>query len=260
MNGVGMSATSPHSDAAAGETQLAREIVANLGPLRDFVERQLRLHEGFADLDRRQVLPDEIIDEVVIDALQRGARPAGEAAFPWLRGLARRALDQALTTAREQDAIRDEGDMDAALAPDATLDDGALGRPQSLISDSIDPDDALSPEADVEAQELRSTVASVLDALPEAEREALLLVWRDGHDLATVARIEGVPEREAQRRVADAERGLRDGLREGYGAESLPDIETIMQALEQAPLTEEHLARLTARLRTASAAVKMTTD
>ena len=189
------------------------------------------------------MLPDEIIDEVVIEALQV-ASPAGEAAYPWLRGLARRALDGALAEARKQDDMLDESDMEAALAPDAALDDGAVGRPQSLISESIDPSTAVSPEDDVLATELRTHVERVLTELPDDEREALLLQWRDGHDIDAVARIEGVAVSEARRRLANAERALRERLQASYGAAQLPDAETILQALERTPLTEEHIQRV----------------
>jgi RNA polymerase sigma factor (sigma-70 family) len=233
----------------AAVTPLARDILENLGPLRAFVTRQLRLHEGYADLRRREVLPDEIIDQVVVEALQVGTRPAGEAAFPWLRGLARRAIDGALAEAREQDDLLDESDMNAALAPDPESDDGAVGRPQSLISESIDPSTAISPEDDLLATELRANLAHALGELPEDEREALLLQWRDGHDIDTVARIEGVAVPEARRRLADAERALRVRLQASYGTSQLPDAETILQALERTPLTEEHIQRVSRHFR-----------
>jgi RNA polymerase sigma factor (sigma-70 family) len=231
----------------ASDTSLASDILDNLGPLRAFVTRQLRLREGYAVLRRREVLPDEIIDQVVIEALQLGARPAGEAAFPWLRGLARRALDRAVAEARQQDDMLDESDMDAALAPDAEFDDGAVGRPQSLISESIDPSTAVSPEDDVLATELRANLDRVLSEPPDDEREALLLQWRDGHDIDAVARIEGVPVSEARRRLASAEGALHARLQEFYGEAPLPDAETLLQALERTPLTEEHVQRVAAR-------------
>ena len=134
--------------------------------------------------------------------------------------------------------------MEAALAPDAGFDDGAVGRPQSLISESIDPSTAVSPEDDALATELRAHVERILTALPDDEREALLLQWRDGHDIEAVARIEGVSAPEARQRLASAERGLRERLQAVYGATQLPDAETILQALERTPLTEEHVQRV----------------
>jgi RNA polymerase sigma factor (sigma-70 family) len=242
----GVVATEPvaRNAPSASDTPLAHDILDNLGPLRAFVTRQLRLHEGYADLRQREVLPDEIIDQVVIEALQVGTRPAGEAAYPWLRGLARRAIDGVLADAREQDDMLDESDMNDALASDPADDDGAVGRPQSLISESIDPDTAVSPEDDALAMELRTRLDRALSELPENEREALLLQWRDGHDIGDVARIEGVAVPVASRRLADAERTLRERLQASYGTTQLPDAETILQALERTPLTEEHVQRV----------------
>jgi RNA polymerase sigma factor (sigma-70 family) len=254
MGGAVATEPSARDAPSASNTPVARDILDNLGPLRAFVTRQVRLHEGYADLSRREVLPDEIIDQVVIEALQVGTRPAGEAAFPWLRGLARRAIDGALAEAREQDAMLDESDMNSALAPDPIADDGAVGRPQTLISESIDPSTAVSPEDDVLAAELRVHLDRALSELPENEREALLLQWRDGRDIDDVARIEGVAVPEARRRLADAERALRERLQASYGAAQLPDAETILQALERTSLTEEHIQRVSTQFTTRSGA------
>ena len=50
----GAVATKPTACDAQGasDTPLARDMLDNLGPLRAFVTRQLRLHEGYADLRR----------------------------------------------------------------------------------------------------------------------------------------------------------------------------------------------------------------
>lgn len=237
------------TNAVAGGNPLEQDILANLGPLRDFINRQLQLREGYGDLKRREVLPDEILDQAVISALEQGAKPAGQAAYPWLRGLARRALDRALADAQRQDAIVYESDMGNALAPNAGADTGAVGRPQDMVSDSIDPATALSPEEDAVEDEFRGTLASVLAAMPEDEREALLLQLRDGHAAGEVARIEGVSEREAGRRIAAAERDLRERLLAIYGADDLPSTEVVVQAIERTPLTEAAIARIAARFR-----------
>jgi hypothetical protein len=64
-----------------------------------------------------------------------------------------------------------------------------------------------------------------------------------------VARIEGLTVPEARRRLADAERALRERLQAAYGAAQLPDAETILQALERTPLTEEHIQRVSRHFR-----------
>lgn len=242
-----MAGTAAGSERASA---LEHDIIENLPRLYAFVSSQLRLHEGFADLKRREVLPEEIIDATVVAALEQGARPAGEAAYPWLRGLARRQFDRALAEAREQDAIVYESDMGNALVADAEIDTGAAGRPQDMVGDDIDPATALSTEENAVEDEFQTILARVLLGLPEEEREALLLSVRDGRDAAEVARIEGIAPDEARRRIAAAEGRLRDGIVAAYGPErdDLPAIEVMAQALEETPLTEAQLARLTGRL------------
>jgi RNA polymerase sigma factor (sigma-70 family) len=228
-------------------TPLKQDILDNLGPLRDFVRRQLRLHEGYGDLKRSEVLADEIVDQVVVMALEQRARPAGEGAYAWLRGLARRALDTAVADARAQDALVDESDLGNALAPDANADTGAVGRPQEFVSAASQDDADQSPEDDAVVDELRANLARALTALPEPEREALLLQWRDGRTLAEVARAEGISDAEARRRVGAAERELRANLVELYGADNLPAPDVMAQAIERTPLSDAQLARITAR-------------
>src|SRR5215207_736054 len=47
-----------------------QEVLDHLPQLTSFVMRQLRIHEGFGDFTPREVQPEEIIDAIVLEALE----------------------------------------------------------------------------------------------------------------------------------------------------------------------------------------------
>jgi len=229
-----------------------QDVLDYLPQLTNFVLRELRIQEGFGAIRPREIQPEEVIDAVVLEALERGAsRPAGQATFPWLRGLARTVIQRQLANTQERRRWESEDveDLDRLLSPDVETDEGASGRPQPLMSADAEDTVGLTLDERAVAAEFRATVLRILHELPTELVEPLLLRVRDQRPVEEVARLEGIDAPEVERRVAEAERLLREQLQREYDdLEGVPAVEALLQAVEQETLSDAELQRLAERL------------
>jgi DNA-directed RNA polymerase specialized sigma24 family protein len=259
-----MMAAEPENDATAADQRPRDEeqaihartgdlVLGYLPQLTRFVMRELRIQESLGNLRPREVQPEEVIDAIVLEALERRhEHPAGATTLPSLRGIAQTVIQRVVADARErrQWIVEDEEGIDEILSPHSEVDEGAAGRPQPLLSEAAEETiDETLDEGAVEA-EFRATVLRILNQMPHELVEPLLLHVRDQLPLPEVARIEGTSVREVDRRIAEAERILRERLQAEFGGlDDVRDVEALLEAVEEDTLTADELARLAERLR-----------
>jgi RNA polymerase sigma-70 factor (ECF subfamily) len=149
--------------------------------------------------DRR--LAEDVVLEVFL-ALWRDARR-----FEPSRGTARTYL-LSITHHRSVDVLRREENLHRRRGPEETL------QPQ--------PDRKVDLAEPVETAERRARVRAGLAALPEAQREALLLAYFGGYTQREVASLVGVPLGTVKTRMAAGMRKLQDSLRETGRQQQFP--------------------------------------
>ncbi len=223
-----------------------------LRPLLNYARRRIRYFEALGALPRGQVRAEEIVDAAFAEALAeiRGKGTPVRPPYPWLRRLARRALEAAVRDARQR---RQERSLEEELRS-PTIADEAEGRPLRLIDVIPDPSAPLPAEV-VEGHDFQLVLAGLLGDLPEAWREPLLLHVRDGYSLRDVARMEGITVAQARRRIDLAREYLRARVLEEYEEmPAAPDVEALFAALEHAEPAQDHHEHLVRRLSAAAQA------
>lgn len=222
-----------------------------LRPLLNFARHRIRYYEALGRLPRGQLRAEEIVDAAFAEALAeiKRQRTPEQPLYPWLRRLARRALEAAVRDARQRRAERSlEEELRSPRSADETE-----GRPLRLIDVLPDPN-APIPEAVAEGHEFQCMLAALLGDLPESWREPFLLHVRDGYSLREVARMEGITVAQARRRIELAREYLRARVLEEYEElPAAPDVETLFAALEHAEPAQDHHEHLVRRLTGAQA-------
>ena len=159
---------------------------ANLDRLFLFVEREILYRQNTGSLRRDQVMPEEVVDEVIANALSdSNHRPEKVSLEPWLYRLAVRAIDDIadrngdesgsvpLEHAAQRDGRTQHGTDENELQfhqPDEAVAN------QDLIADTR----TATPEATVYTEEMVNMVeAALLQAQPQ-DREAFLLYVVEG--------------------------------------------------------------------------------
>jgi RNA polymerase sigma factor (sigma-70 family) len=191
---------------------------ANLDRLFRFVERETQYRENSGALQRDQVAPEEVVDEVVANALSdSNHRPEKIALEPWLYRLAMRAIDD---LARRS---RDEGEsvpLDSAargVGRNVTGSDEnelQFHQPDESVAnrDLIADSRTATPEASVYTEEMIDMVeAALLQAKPE-EREAFLLYAVEGFTPDEISVISDRPVEQVRKSVTSARDFLRKAL------------------------------------------------
>jgi RNA polymerase sigma factor (sigma-70 family) len=148
-----------------------------------------------------QRLAEDVVREVFL-ALWRDARR-----FEPSRGTARTYL-LSITHHRSVDVLRREENLHRRRGPEEALE--------------LQPDRKVDLAEPVEAAERRAHVRAALAALPEAQREALLLAYFGGYTQREVASLVGVPLGTVKTRMAAGLRKLKDSLRETGQQEQFP--------------------------------------
>ncbi len=223
-----------------------------LRPLLNYARRRIRFFEALGVLPRGQVRAEEIADAAFAEALSaiKTRRAPEEPLYPWLRRLARRALEAMVRDARRR---RQERSLEEELHSPRVTDEGE-GRPLRLIDVIPDPNAPIPAEV-VEGEDFQLVLAGLLGDLPESWREPFLLHVRDGYSLREVARMEGITVAQARRRVDLAREYLRARVLEEYEEmPAAPDVEALFAALEHAEPAREHHEHLVRRLSTTTQA------
>ena len=217
-----------------------------LRPLLNFVRHRLHLHEAQGDLAPGEVRPEEIVDAVYAEALaRRGPEAFAPHRYPWLRRLARELLAAEVARARQR---RRERSLFEPLRPGPQASADEEVRPRRLIDLLPDPT-APVPEDVAEQEAFQRALACLLDQLPEAWREPLLLRACDGYSLRQIAELEGVSPAQVRRRIELAREFLRARLAEEYEeVPGAPPAERVVAALARLEPTPEQRVRLRERV------------
>lgn len=191
---------------------------ANLNRLFLFVEREILYRENTGALQRDQVSAEEVVDEVIANALSdSNHRPEKVTLEPWLYRLAMRAIDDIahrngeqvfsvpLEQAARQESRIQQGSDETFLQfhqPDEAVAN------QDLIADSR----TATPEASVYTEEMVTMVeAALLKAKPQ-DREAFLLYVVEGFTPDEIAVISDRPVDQVRKSVVSAREYLRKAL------------------------------------------------
>jgi DNA-directed RNA polymerase specialized sigma24 family protein len=212
----------------------SQDPVDYLEPLGNYVARRLRYHEALGDLRPNELAPEDILDELYVQAIAHlRPKPRNQALYPWLRMLADRILEREVSRSHAAAADADE-------RPEVDL----ARRLPEVLPDTNSP----LPEDEAAAAELQRAIARVVGELPPELREPLLMVLADGYEPDEVAALEGLPLEEVTRRVRAATELLRERIAREYGEEAAPSVEEIIQLMERWQPSPADQARARAQL------------
>jgi DNA-directed RNA polymerase specialized sigma24 family protein/ribosome-associated translation inhibitor RaiA len=166
----------------------------SLPRLRQFVERELAFRESEGRLNFNSIAPEEVLDEAVLAALgDDNHRPEKLAIEPWLYGLALRAID-ALSAA--EDADEDLVHLEkSARTPNVQTNESQMQfhQPDELLQeeDVVADRRAATPEESCSSREWLLLTESAMRHLPQAQREAFVLLAIEGFTANEAASITG---------------------------------------------------------------------
>ncbi len=167
---------------------------ANLSRLQRFVDRELYFRHTSEEPPGDGLSTEEVVDEVIMQALTDGDRPEKIALEPWLYHLAMRAMDRMSAAVNDLELpvhLEDSRRRQNVEASDeATLqfhqpDEGWTK--ESTIADRR----VTTPEQDAYSDEIVALVQSALRGADRADREAFLLYGIEGFSLPEIAVITG---------------------------------------------------------------------
>ncbi len=191
-------------------------IDANFDRLFRFAEREIRYRENSGALRRDQVTPEEVVDEVVANALADGhERPERMGLEPWLYRLAIRAIDEIAGRNGEEvlsvplDHANRQTDVhgtDETQLQFHQPDEAMVNR--DLIADRS----TSTPEASAYSDEMVTLVESVLLRAKREDREAFLLYVVEGFTPEEIAAIGDRPVDQVRNSINSAREYLRKAL------------------------------------------------
>lgn len=185
----------------------------NLARLERFVEREIYFRESSGLVAENSISQEEVIDETIASALGDGPeKPERLALEPWLYRLALRALDElSRPDGSNGGAIRLE---ESARKPNVRASDEPelqFHQPdESITEETIIADGRVAtPEQIVGSDEMLRLIASALQDVTPAHREAFILYAIEGFGVDEISAITGVPPE----RVLISISAARDHLR-----------------------------------------------
>jgi DNA-directed RNA polymerase specialized sigma24 family protein/ribosome-associated translation inhibitor RaiA len=172
----------------------------NLSRLERYVEREIYFREASGLIDPGSICTNEVIDETVAAALTEGGegleQPERLALEPWLYRLALRALDElSRPDATNGSAVHLE---DSARKPNVKASDEPelqFHQPDEAITEENVIADArvATPEQIVGSDEMMRLIASALQDVSSAHREAFILHTMEGFGFDEISAITGAP-------------------------------------------------------------------
>jgi DNA-directed RNA polymerase specialized sigma24 family protein len=166
---------------------LAGYFGAHYAELLSFVQRQIGLRERLGELQPGQVEADEVLDEVVVAALEATPSPAPVSRGRWLLVLAAAAIRKLVKTYSDHQHGLEHCSLDAD--PEAT--------------------DAPDPETVAATTEMMDQLALALAPLPRVQRHDLVLYLLEGFRPQELAQLSHRTLGEVEASLAGAETALR---------------------------------------------------
>ena len=197
--------TSVHAgDRAAFNSALERE----LDPLYRFVARELRYHEALGDIQPGDLQPEEIVDEVAIQALKQGRRiPHRSTLRGWLRHLALRSIHKHARRLHRQHRMEVLSLEDSVLSGQKW---GVWYQPDAVLTwEDVLPAPVPSSEEALLLNETVENLEKALNALPYDQRLAFILHAIDELSYAEIAAILNRPRSAVKAAYHRAREALR---------------------------------------------------
>jgi ribosomal subunit interface protein len=187
--------------------------------LRDHARRELRTLELEGLLHRGEVSLDDLLDQVLINAWQHFAdRPKQLPLDLWLVDLLDETLEQ---------WIKQEPRPHVSLEQKARTDEGhpqdeqewwqeVLGETETFTLGDLIPDAEATPAWDeLDSEEQRDRLLSLIRQLPRAQRQAFVLHALENYSAAEVAKLQDRPVGEVEADIEAARQTLRERLLAG---------------------------------------------
>ncbi len=186
---------------------------ANLSRLERFVDRELYFRHTAEDPPVDGLSTEEVVDEVICQALSDGDRPERLALEPWLYRLAIRAMDD--MGARLHDLESPVHLEDSRRRQNVEASDEAVLQfhqpDEGWTKESSIPDRRLTtPEQAAYSDEMVTLVQSALRGADRADREAFLLYGIEGFSLEEIAVITGRDDGAVRESIERARRQVRN--------------------------------------------------
>lgn len=197
-------ATIRTGDRAAFTSTLEHELDA----LYRFVARELRYHEALGDIHPGELLPEEIVDEVVLQALKQARRMPNRSTFKgWLRQLALRSIHKHVKRLRLQHRMEVLSLEDSVLSGQKW---GVWYQPDAVLTwEDVLPAPVPSPEETLLLNETQEDLENALKVLPYDQRLVFILRAMDGLSYAEIASILNRPRGAIKSAYHQARESLR---------------------------------------------------
>jgi len=167
---------------------------ANLSRLERFIDRELYFRRAAQDIPEDGFTTEEVVDEVIAQALSDGDRPEKLALEPWLYRLAMQVMDEMSnplndpeSSVRLEDSRRRQN-VEASDEPALQFHQPDEGwTKESVIADRR----LTTPEQAAYSDEMIALIQAALRGADRADREAFLLYGIEGFSLPEIAAITG---------------------------------------------------------------------
>ena len=201
---------------------LFRLLRPHLGFLRDHARRELRMLEQEGILHRGEVTVDDLLDEVLSRALQQFSdRPRHLRLDLWLTKLLHDSLEQWVKQ-EPRKHVSLEARAEEAMPQEVPRGDEEewwgelLGDEETFTVGDLIPDvEGTEAWEQLEAEEQRDRLLSLMRKMPPAQRQAFLLHALENYDTAEIAMLQDRPESQVKADVEAARQRLRERLLAG---------------------------------------------
>ena len=204
------------AEACAGST-LENWVSANMGALKEFIERELQLRVASSQIREDQIAVEEVVDEVMLSALtQENGRWQLLSPESWFRRLAIAAIGRLTRTSADMANFS----LDApARAQNVTGSDENLlqyhqpdDQPpkEAVIRDAGVP----TPEEIYASEEMVAQLDHVLREVKAQDREAFILYTLEGFTVDEIARLSDRPPEQVRKSIHHARERVQQKLPE----------------------------------------------
>ena len=186
---------------------------ANLSRLQRFVDRELYFRHTEADAATNGLSTDEVVDEVIAQALTDGDRPEKLALEPWLYQLAIRAMDAMTAAGNDLGSPVHLEDSRRRQNVEASDEAGLqFHQPDEIwTKESSIPDRRLTtPEQAAYSDEMVALVQAALRGVDRSDRECFLLYGIEGFSMVEIAAITGRHPEAVNESIGRAREWLRN--------------------------------------------------
>jgi RNA polymerase sigma factor (sigma-70 family) len=200
------------------------------GFLREHARRELRILELEGTLHRGEVTLDDLMDDVLIRAWHRfGDRPQKLPLESWLTQLLHETLEEWIkqepwTHASLEEKAEETLPSEGPQADEQEWWQPLLGYEKSLTLEDLIPDwEGTQTWDQIEAEEQRDQLLSLMSEFPAEQRQAFFLYALEDYDPAEIAMLQDRPESQVKADIDVMRQKLKERVRAGgNGREAVP--------------------------------------